>query len=131
MTSASRRDDFVSSRGTGALRRPRPEPDSHRQASEVMEKRPRPLPEAEWNRERAAHLLDRAGFGGTPQEAAALAVTQLVRWQKQPNVPLPAFDESHIFPNSEFVPPPDSQIREIVARAAVERRGLGVRLSGP
>ena len=26
------------------------------------------LPAADWNNERAAHLLERAGFGGTPEE---------------------------------------------------------------
>ena len=32
-----------------------------------------PLPPSEWNRDRAAHLLERAGFGGTPAELAQLA----------------------------------------------------------
>ncbi len=34
----------------------------------------KPLPDSEWNRELASHLLGRAGFGGTPDE-----VDQLVR----------------------------------------------------
>ena len=33
----------------------------------------RPLNGADWNAARAAHLLERAGFGGAPAEVAALA----------------------------------------------------------
>ena len=32
-----------------------------------------PIAAADWNGERAAHLLERAGFGGTPEEIARLA----------------------------------------------------------
>jgi hypothetical protein len=32
-----------------------------------------PLQPAQWNRTRAAHLLERAGFGATPEEVTALA----------------------------------------------------------
>ena len=32
-----------------------------------------PLPKREWNYERAQHLLERAGFGATPQEIEQLA----------------------------------------------------------
>ncbi len=32
-----------------------------------------PIGAADWNYERAAHLLERAGFGGTPEEIARLA----------------------------------------------------------
>src|SRR5438034_336417 len=32
-----------------------------------------PIPAADWNYDRAAHLLERAGFGGTPEEIEALA----------------------------------------------------------
>jgi hypothetical protein len=41
-----------------------------------------PLADSEWNRAHAAHLLERAGFGGTPQQIQALAamgVTGAVR----------------------------------------------------
>ena len=51
-----------------------------------------PLPTSEWNRERAKHLLERAGFGGTPQEVERLsrmtpaqAVKSLVRYQHTPD----------------------------------------------
>ena len=62
-----------------------------------------PLPAAAWSRERAAHLLERAGFGGTPTDvdklaamAPADAVRSLVRYQRIPDK-LPAFDESGAF----------------------------------
>jgi len=51
-----------------------------------------PLPASEWNRTTAAHLLRRAGFGGTGDEVNALtqltseqAVDQLVDWEKIPD----------------------------------------------
>ncbi len=62
-----------------------------------------PLPASEWNRERAAHLLERAGFGGTPAEVDRLAamgpsqaVRALVRYQSIAN-PLPPFEDSGAF----------------------------------
>ena len=33
-----------------------------------------PISASEWNADKARHLLERAGFGGTPQEVARLAV---------------------------------------------------------
>ncbi len=94
-----------------------------------------PLGDAEWSRERAAHLLERAGFGGTPEEVdawAALgpqaAVEKLVRWQSQPNRPLAPFLHSGIFPSEDFVPPGDGDLERIVLRAALFRRGLGVKI---
>ena len=61
-----------------------------------------PISKSEWNRERAAHLLERAGFGATPEEItrfAAMSPTQavksLVRNKSIPN-PLPAFEHSGV-----------------------------------
>jgi len=61
-----------------------------------------PISKSEWNRERAAHLLERAGFGATPEEItrfAAMSPTQavktLVRYKSTPN-PLPAFEHSGV-----------------------------------
>ena len=52
----------------------------------------KPLPAQAWNAERAAHLLERAGFGGTPQDVQRLAkmtpaqaVKSLVRYQNTPD----------------------------------------------
>ena len=60
----------------------------------------RPISAAQWTPAAAAHLLQRAGFGGRPDEIAALAaltpqeaVRRLVRWQSVPE-DFVAFDES-------------------------------------
>jgi hypothetical protein len=95
----------------------------------------RPLPAEEWSEACAAHLLERAGFGGTPAQVTALAadgperaVRRLVRWQQQPNVPLPAFRASGIFPSEAFSPPTDGELPDVVRRAALLGSGLGVDL---
>ena len=51
-----------------------------------------PISAAEWDRDKARHLLARAGFGGTPAQADALAamgldraVDLLVNYETQPN----------------------------------------------
>ena len=51
-----------------------------------------PIAAGEWSQERAAHLLERAGFGGTPAEVARFAamssrqaVQTLVRYQRIAN----------------------------------------------
>ena len=61
-----------------------------------------PIDAQDWNYAKAAHLLERAGFGGTPEEVARYAamtpqaaVRHLVRNKDVPN-PLPAFDESDV-----------------------------------
>ena len=62
-----------------------------------------PLGKSEWSYARAGHLLERAGFGGTPEEIARLAamtpqqaVDSLVEFSRIPNE-LPPFQESGIF----------------------------------
>ena len=62
-----------------------------------------PLPPESWNRDRAAHLLERAGFGATPSEVNRLAamtaeqaVRSLVRYQSIKQT-LPEFDPSDSF----------------------------------
>jgi uncharacterized protein (DUF1800 family) len=68
-----------------------------------------PIAAADWNYDRAAHLLERAGFGGTPEEIQALArmspqeaVRRLVRYQSVKDVDLPPFHETGIYPNKDF-----------------------------
>ncbi|MFV1995101.1 MAG: DUF1800 family protein, partial [Verrucomicrobiales bacterium] len=63
-----------------------------------------PISPADWSYQRAAHLLERAGFGGTPDEIRKLAamtpeeaVAYLVDFQEVPNVPLPEFEHSGIW----------------------------------
>ena len=55
-----------------------------------------PIGAADWNREKARHLLERAGFGGTPEEVDALAalspqaaVRRLVYFEGAPADTLP------------------------------------------
>jgi len=95
----------------------------------------RPLAPEDWNAARAAHLLERAGFGGTPEQIAALgargpdaAVRGLVRWQQVENVPLPQFRASGIFPSDDVSTPLDDELAGVVFRAALLGRGLGVEL---
>ena len=61
-----------------------------------------PITKAEWSSDSAAHLLERAGFGGTPAEVKRLssmgptrAVQALVQYQKVNN-PMPAFEPSGV-----------------------------------
>ena len=61
-----------------------------------------PIAAGDWGREHAAHLLERAGFGGTPAEVARFAamssrqaVQTLVRYRQTAN-PLPPFDPSGV-----------------------------------
>jgi hypothetical protein len=70
-----------------------------------------PIRPEEWSVELAAHLLERAGFGGTPEEIAALhalgpreAVRRLVRYQEVTDVELEPFVESGIFPAPDWSP---------------------------
>lgn len=58
-----------------------------------------------WTRDQAAHLLRRAGFGGTPQQIDHLAgldrrgaVEYLVQFEHIPNTPLPIRIEPHPLP---------------------------------
>ena len=67
----------------------------------------------DWNYDRAAHLLERAGFGGTPEDIQALAamspsqaVGSLVYFDPSNNSHLHAFDHSGIHdPGIEPFPP--------------------------
>jgi len=72
-----------------------------------------PITPAEWNYEFAAHLIERAGFGGTPEEIQALAkltptqaVSRLVRFEGADSSHLPPFDHSGVHdPGLEPFPP--------------------------
>ncbi|HVY07153.1 MAG TPA: DUF1800 domain-containing protein [Burkholderiales bacterium] len=61
-----------------------------------------PIGPQDWNAERAAHLLERAGFGGTPEDIARLAamtpeaaVREIVYFKNLPD-DLPPFDHSGV-----------------------------------
>lgn len=80
----------------------------------------RPITSAEWNYSRAAHLLERAGFGGTPGEVQKLAamtpadaVDYLVDYQKIEDGDLPRFEPSGIYPHGHKLIPLDEAVQEV------------------
>jgi hypothetical protein len=91
-----------------------------------------PIAPSDWNYDLAAHLLERAGFGGTPEEIQALArmspkdaVRQLVYFQKIEN-PLPAFEHSGVH-DPGLEPFPES--RPAVTKLAKEKgEALGIKV---
>jgi hypothetical protein len=91
-----------------------------------------PIVDADWNYARAAHLLERAGFGGTPDDIARLAamtprqaVDSLVDFDQIPR-DLKPFDESGIWdPGMDPFPPSRAE----AVRLARERgEGLGEKM---
>jgi uncharacterized protein (DUF1800 family) len=96
-----------------------------------------PITAADWNYDTAAHLLERAGFGGTPEDIAALAkltpaeaVARLVRIEGAPAVNLPPYDESNIHdPGLEPFPPSRPAVTDM-AKEKGEALGIKVKPSG-
>ena len=91
----------------------------------------------DWNYDFAAHLLERAGFGGTPEEIDALAkltpaqaVARMVRFEGAPEVKLPPFDHSGIHdPGLEPFPPSRPALTDL-AEEKGEALGIKVKPSG-
>ncbi len=96
-----------------------------------------PIAASDWNYDFAAHLLERAGFGGTPQEIAALAkmtpsqaTARLVRFEGTDTSQLPAFDESGVHdPGLEPFPPSRPAVTD-QAKKTGEALGIKVMPSG-
>jgi uncharacterized protein (DUF1800 family) len=96
-----------------------------------------PINPSDWNADFAAHLLERAGFGGTPDDVAALAkltprqaVARLVRFEGVNTIQLPAFDESPIHdPGLEPFPPSRPAVTD-QAKATGEALGIKVKPTG-
>ena len=92
-----------------------------------------PIGPADWNYERAAHLIERAGFGETPDRIARLArmtprqaVDELVDFEAIDNRALKPFDESGIWdPGMDPFPPSRA---EAVRIAREHGEGLGEKL---
>jgi uncharacterized protein (DUF1800 family) len=92
-----------------------------------------PITTAEWGYDRAAHLIERAGFGATPEEIERLAaltpaqaVAQLVNYDAIDNSALRPFDESGIWDKGMDPFPPS---RAEAVRLARERgEGLGEKM---
>lgn len=96
-----------------------------------------PIADSDWHFETAAHLLERAGFGGTPAQIAALAamgpaaaVKQLVYFDPSTNTHLPEFVHSGIHdPGLEPFPPSRPATTEL-AKANGEALGVKVKPAG-
>ncbi len=96
-----------------------------------------PLPAEDWSRERAAHLLDRAGFGGTPAQIEALArlsprqaVRQLVYFEGAADGDLPAFDHSGVWQPGIDELPPSRPATTTLAKKTGEAIGVKVKPAG-
>ena len=96
-----------------------------------------PIGPDDWNYERAAHLFERAGFGGTPREIEALAamtpeeaVLHFVDFQSIDNTHLTPFDHSGIHdPGIEPFPPSRPATTDL-AKETGEALGIKVKPSG-
>ncbi|MBZ5635200.1 MAG: DUF1800 domain-containing protein [Acidobacteriia bacterium] len=96
-----------------------------------------PISPADWNYDFAAHLLERAGFGGTPQEIQALAkmtpaqaIAHLVRFEGTDISKLPPFDHSGIHdPGLEPFPPTRPAVTDL-AKEKGEALGIKVKPTG-
>ena len=96
-----------------------------------------PIRDSDWNYDFAAHLLERAGFGGTPEEVQALAkltpaqaVARLVRFEGVGSGDLPPFDESNIHdPGLEPFPPSRPAVTDL-AKEKGEALGIKVKPAG-
>lgn len=96
-----------------------------------------PIPAAEWNRDKAAHLLERAGFGGTPEEIDRLAaltprqaVRRLVYFEGAPKTVQPAFEHSGVFMHGLEAFPPSRPAATEAARKNGEAMGVKVKPAG-
>jgi hypothetical protein len=91
----------------------------------------------DWNYDLAAHLLERAGFGGTPEEIQALAkmtpaqaVARLVRYEGTDASHLPPFEHSGVFdPGLDPFPPSRPAVTDL-AKEKGEALGIKVKASG-
>jgi hypothetical protein len=96
-----------------------------------------PITAKDWNRDLAAHLLERAGFGGTPAEIDALAImtpaqaiARVVRYEGTDISHLPPFDPSNIRdPGLEPFPPSRPAVTNL-AKKNGEALGIKVKPGG-
>src|SRR5438477_169835 len=96
-----------------------------------------PIPPADWNYDFAAHLLERAGFGGTPDEiqdlarmTPAQAVARLVHFERTDVSKLPPFEHSGVHdPGLEPFPPSRPAVTDL-AKEKGEALGIKVKPTG-
>ena len=96
-----------------------------------------PIDPRDWGEAQARHLLERAGFGGTPAEVAALAaltpraaVRRLVYFEGAPEAQLPAFEPSGIFDEGLDPFPPSRPATTTLARRQGGALGIQAKPSG-
>ena len=96
-----------------------------------------PIAASEWSYDRAAHLLERAGFGGTPKDIERLAamtpeeaVRHLVYYESLDNSHLPPFDESGVHDPGLVPFPPSRPATTQLAKENGEALGVKVKASG-
>ena len=96
-----------------------------------------PITKTDWNRARAAHLIERAGFGETPEAIADLAtrdpvalVNDLVSPQNVANGHLAPFDESGVFDEGLDPFPPSRPAATDLAKEKGEALGVKVKPAG-
>jgi hypothetical protein len=97
----------------------------------------RPIGPADWNYERAAHLLERAGFGGTPEEIERLAamtpadaVAYFVNFEDIDNSHLEPFDHSGVHDSGLEPFPPSRPAVTDLAKETGEALGIRVKPAG-
>ncbi len=96
-----------------------------------------PITAADWNYDFAAHLLERAGFGGTPEEIQALAkmtpaqaIARLVRYEGTDVSRLAPFEHSGVHdPGIEPFPPSRPAVTDL-AKQTGEALGIKVKPTG-
>lgn len=96
-----------------------------------------PLPANQWNRARAAHLLERAGFGGTLAEIEELArltpteaVRRVVHFEGVNALELEPFEHSGIFKAGLDPFPPSRPATTALGKANGEALGVKAKASG-
>ncbi|MEE2983739.1 MAG: DUF1800 domain-containing protein [Pseudomonadota bacterium] len=96
-----------------------------------------PINSADWNPATARHLIDRAGFGGTPGDIEALAamtpehaVRHMVRFEDEIPAERQSFDHSGIFDEGLDPFPPSRPATTALAQEHGEALGIKVKPSG-
>ena len=96
-----------------------------------------PIQPADWTVHTAAHLLERAGFGGTPAEIARLAamtpeaaVASLVDYASLDNAFLPTFEESGFWDPSLAIFPVSRPAATTLAETTGQAMGVKVKPGG-
>jgi hypothetical protein len=97
-----------------------------------------PIGASDWTPERARHLLNRAGFGGSPDDVARLAalppgkaVAWFIDFKAMDNSHLPSFDHSGIYDPSLTPFPPTRPAATRLAQDTGSAMGVDAKPAGP